>query len=297
MDQIISSPVAAYTGPVVAGLRPDTGRLYLLIAPHPAVDRLMDALAVRLALAAHAAGVWSAAGGNRAGEGNRRSADAGDLTETDRPEPYLYLLDGGNRFSPHGIARGIAAGGIAAGGIAAGGSLQVEAILQRITVARAFTCYQVEALLADIQVHCTFERTEFASAMHLLHPSLPLHAPILAPGLLTTFADENVPPGERQRLLLRCIQHLKRLAQDAPVLVGAAPLQPAGCRSATGLASGASATDTNTATKGAGLAPLMARLEAAADQVWRFETDQDPKGLKRPLGSAGGSAPDQLRLF
>jgi hypothetical protein len=66
--------------------------------------------------------------------------------------------------------------------------------------------------------------------------------------LLAPFADENVPRGERLRLLGRCIQHLKRLAGGAPVLVSAAP--PDGVEAA----------------------EFLARLEAAADQVWRFES-------------------------
>ena len=76
-------------GPVVPGLRPDTGRLYLLIAPHPAVDRLMDALAVRLALAAKRSPEWDAArGAPRGGDINgwvRKLANDALIYEELRP--------------------------------------------------------------------------------------------------------------------------------------------------------------------------------------------------------------------
>ncbi len=275
LDSALSTSIS---GPVI-----DTGGLYLLVAPPPAVDRLMDALAVRLALAA-------------VGRGGAESH-----------LPHLRILDGGNRFDLHAIARGLA-GGIAGNHAAEtggsiqmegsetctrvsridtdqviypcdpcrsvyqppavaraagpGGSIQVEAILQRIIVARAFTCYQMEALLA-------------AAAEAACIPGVPA-APVLAPRLLATFADENVRPGERLRLLQRCLQDLKRLARSAPVLVSATPL-PAGA-------------DTT---------GFLSRLEAAADQIWRFEAQADkrarPAGTRRQHHPA--AAPGQLRLF
>jgi len=107
------------------------------------------------------------------------------------------------------------------------------------------------------------------------------------PGLLTPFADENVPCGERLRLLGRCIQHMKRLAQSAPVLVSVAP--PVGLEPDRVSAAGAEA------------AGFLARLEAAADQVWRFEAVvgagrilSEVEGRPTPIGSV---PPGQLRMF
>jgi hypothetical protein len=231
----------------VSAQRPaDSGGLYLLIAPRPAVDRLMDALAVRLALAAQ----------------RQSSQVSGEV------QPYLYILDGGNHFDLHAIARGCAAAGM--GG--PGGSVQVEAVLQRIQVARAFTCYQVEALLAA---------------------AAPRSTPVLAPRLLTTFgdgllSDSDAPRPERLRLLAGCIGHLKRLAQRGPVVVSTvcgAPPAPSDPHAA----------------------GLLARLEAAADQVWRFD-GQIGRGGGRPGAGRGAAAappecsalpatPLQLRLF
>ena len=260
-----------YAGRAIPGLQPDTARLYLLIAPHPAVDRLMDALAVRLALAADAASTLC--------EGvlcRSRSA----------PGVYLHILDSGNRFDLHGIARGLA-------GSLAGGSLQVEAVLRRILVARAFTCYQAEALLAGV-VGCSGgsacakpdrinrPRPTLTAAgaelFHLDQPGPAPAAPILAPGLLAPFADENVPLGERLSLLGRCIQHLKRLAYSAPVLVSAAP--PASPETASAEA-----------------AEFLSRLETAADQVWRFEAEIAQAGAVHRGRRAASVLTGQLRMF
>jgi hypothetical protein len=104
-------------------------------------------------------------------------------------------------------------------------------------------------------------------------------AAVLVPGLLTPFADENVPRGERLRLLGRCTQHLKRLAQHAPVLVGTAPLPD-----------GADIYIPEAA--GAGMVEFLARLETAADQVWRFEAAGVYKDRRR-----FSAAPGQLRMF
>jgi hypothetical protein len=227
-----------------------SGGLYLLIAPRPAVDRLMDALAVRLALAAQ----------------RQSSQVSGEV------QPYLYILDGGNHFDLHAIARGLAASRRFGNLREAPGSEYVEAILQRIQVARAFTCYQVEALLAA---------------------AAPRSTPVLAPRLLTTFgdgllSDSDAPRPERLRLLAGCIGHLKRLAQRAPVVVSTV------C--------GAPSTPSDPHAAG-----LLARLEAAADQVWRFD-GQIGRGGGRPSAGRGAAAappecsalpatPLQLRLF
>jgi hypothetical protein len=93
----------------------------------------------------------------------------------------------GNQFNAYSVAR------------AAGGRSEV---LQRITVSRAFTCYQMLALL---------EAT----------PSL--SAPLVVLHLLSTFYDESIPAGERRRLLSRCIPHLHRLSRPAGSVVSVHP--------------------------------------------------------------------------
>lgn len=102
------------------------------------------------------------------------------------------VLDGGNGFDVHTIACQLRAH-----------SSDTEAALQRIQIARAFTCYQVVALLA-----------EHTPAPH----------PLLVMDLLATFADENVPQLERLRLLDQVIERLLFLSHLGAVAVSVSPL-------------------------------------------------------------------------
>ena len=161
-------------------------------------------------------------------------------------------------------------------------------------MARAFTCYQAEVLLAGV-VECTSGSIHTQSIRPDQHRPAPITCtptsqldqprpvPILATGLLTPFADENVPRGERLRLLGRCIQHLKRLAGSAPVLVSAVPP-----------AADVSAASIEAATAEA--AEFLARLETAADQVWRFEAENAQAALLRQRRASSVPA-GQLRMF
>lgn len=107
----------------------------------------------------------------------------------------LRVLDGGNCFRGHQLARELRRH-----------STHLEDALERVQIARAFTCHQVLTLLGNT-------------------PAGPL--PTLALDLLSTFYDESVNLGERRRLLLACREHLQRLSCSAPVLVSAAPPRPA----------------------------------------------------------------------
>lgn len=78
----------------------------------------------------------------------------------------------------------------------------VNATLDRIHISRAFTCYQVLAML---------KRSES-------------QIPTLVIDLLCTFLDETIKLDESRRLLDRSILELKRLSQVAPVLVTVKPL-------------------------------------------------------------------------
>lgn len=99
----------------------------------------------------------------------------------------LRILDGGNCFQAHRIAR-----------LLRRQTSSLNTALENIHIARAFTCYQSLALLSKM-------------------PALPL--PLLALDLLTTFYDESVPLPERQRLLRGCLSQLHRLSRRAPALV------------------------------------------------------------------------------
>mgnify|MGYP001025473823 FL=1 len=99
----------------------------------------------------------------------------------------VRLLDGGNSFDGYGLARTLHQQ-----------APNWQAALKRITVARAFTCYQMETLLGQTDA---------------------LPRPTLVLDLLDTFSDENTPFSERRRLLELCLGHLQRLALAAQVAV------------------------------------------------------------------------------
>lgn len=113
----------------------------------------------------------------------------------------LQVLDAGNQFNAYEVARSLRQEG-------AEGFQQA---LERIHVARAFTPYQLLALL---------EATSTGSTR--AQPS----APTLVLDLLNTFYDENLPQPERRRLLVRCLAELRRLSQAAVVVVSVRPTPP-----------------------------------------------------------------------
>jgi hypothetical protein len=99
----------------------------------------------------------------------------------------LRVLDGGNRFNAYMVAR------------LARGRAEV---LDRIMIARAFTCYQVLSLLESTPA---------------------TQAPFVVLDLLNTFYDESVQAGERKRLLRACLPHLHRLETAAGGAVSVHP--------------------------------------------------------------------------
>ena len=102
----------------------------------------------------------------------------------------VQVLVAGNRFDAHGIAR-----------LLRRQTTAVLPALQRIHLARAFTCYQVASLLGEV-----------ASAQ----------LPTLVTDLLDPFTDENVSLAERRTLLTHCLQDLHRLSRQTEVLISIA---------------------------------------------------------------------------
>ena len=107
----------------------------------------------------------------------------------------LLLLDGGNCFDVYRCNTAIAR---ALGDQTA----ELPAILERIQLARAFTCYQMKSLLRET-------------------PARPI--PTIVLDLLSTFHDESVAASESLRLLRACIAQLRRLNRLAPVAVSTRP--------------------------------------------------------------------------
>jgi hypothetical protein len=138
----------------------------------------------------------------------------------------LRVLDGGNCFNAYIVAMALRQH-----------TSDVNAALERIHVARVFTCHQMVTLLAET-------------------PAVPVATLVL--DMLATFRDENVPMAERRRLLLGCLQRLKSLSAAAPVLVSASP------------DSGPPMSGRSARRKPPPRDELLTLLEAAAGQVWRF---------------------------
>ncbi len=106
----------------------------------------------------------------------------------------VRILDGGNRFDVLTLNRELRRR-----------DLPLYTALERIQVARAFTCYQMTTMLEG---------------------PAPEGIPTLVLNLLATFQDENAPLSERLRLLKICLHHLRKNSRYTPVLVILHP-QPA----------------------------------------------------------------------
>ncbi len=99
----------------------------------------------------------------------------------------LYVLDGGNVFQGYSLARALRRR-----------TPEVMTALQHVLLSRAFTCYQMAALL---------EEEDFTAQ------------PVLVLDFLATFYDQGVRIADRRRLLAGCLRRLKTLSRTAPVVV------------------------------------------------------------------------------
>ncbi len=109
-------------------------------------------------------------------------------------EGTLRVLDGGNRFNVYPVAKALRRL-----------TPKLDDALQRITLSRAFTCFQLQALLQETPSN---------------------KSPTLVLDLLSTFYDESVNLAECRRLLAACLPHLRRLAHTAPLVVSVKPPPP-----------------------------------------------------------------------
>lgn len=116
-----------------------------------------------------------------------------DLTARLSLRGPLYLLDCGNRSNMYRVARTLRAL-----------TDDPVAVMRNIRLSRAFTCYQVVALL------------EIAASRPV--------APVLVLDLLATFMDESVQIQESSLLFNRTLQLLSVLGQSVPVVISAKPL-------------------------------------------------------------------------
>jgi hypothetical protein len=103
----------------------------------------------------------------------------------------VQVLDGGNSYNALYVARYVRRQ-----------TVRLDETLNRIMVARAFTCYQMVTLLCETAVSPT---------------------PTLVLDLLATFGDESIDLGESVRLLRLAIAQLQRLCRLSPVVVSIRP--------------------------------------------------------------------------
>lgn len=99
----------------------------------------------------------------------------------------VIVVDGGNCFDGYALARALRRK-----------THLVQNRLRSVRLSRAFTCYQMAAMLAELPVDGT---------------------PIVVLDMLSTFLDENVSFAKRQRLLDHSLALLRRISQGAPVAV------------------------------------------------------------------------------
>ena len=121
----------------------------------------------------------------------RRAPDVLTLAADLALQKPLRVVDGGNLFNVLVLSRMVRLR-----------TERVVEVLNRISISRAFTCYQMEAMLADLDA---------------------CRGPLLVLDLLGTFYDESVDDRQSQRLLANCIAHLKRASSGKPVLVSVFP--------------------------------------------------------------------------
>ena len=104
------------------------------------------------------------------------------------------ILDCGNRSNMYAVAKTIRPY-----------TSDPAAVMANIRLSRAFTCYQVLAMLEAVA-------------------AAPPHEPLIVLDLLATFLDEDVELKDSQRLLTRSLTCLRLLGQSAPVVVSAKPV-------------------------------------------------------------------------
>jgi hypothetical protein len=103
----------------------------------------------------------------------------------------VTILDGGNRIQAYRMAH-----------LLRRQTTDVDKAASRIFIRRAFTCYQMTALLENLPI---------------------IRQPVLVLDLLASFYDEQVSSREASRLLDACLRQVERIQQLAPVVISLAP--------------------------------------------------------------------------
>ncbi len=101
----------------------------------------------------------------------------------------VIVIDGGNCFDAYTLARALLQR-----------THKIQSVLNAVQLSRAFTCYQMVAMLAELPIDGT---------------------PVIVLDLLATFLDENVNFSKRQRLLDSSLNLLRCISEGAPTAVWA----------------------------------------------------------------------------
>ncbi len=108
----------------------------------------------------------------------------------------VRIIDGGNRFEGYALARALRRQ-----------TADIHTALNRVWLSRAFTCYQMAAMLGKLPKDKT---------------------PLIVLDMLSTFLDENIGLPKRQRLLANCLTLLENISRSAPVAIWARQRSAAG---------------------------------------------------------------------
>jgi hypothetical protein len=153
----------------------------------------------------------------------------------------VCVLDGGNRFDAYFVARDLRRN-----------TGRMEEMMAHISLARAFTCYQMEALLSAAALRAASGLQDRGAAADDPYPST------LVLDFLATFCDENVPLNERRRLLQQCIRCFRMISGRAALAISICPPS-------------ASHPDQM---------ELVESLISSADAVWQLETPLPEQPLR-----------------
>ena len=113
----------------------------------------------------------------------------------------VLYVDGANAFDPYILSR-----------LAKDAGQPPKAILQRLHLSRAFTCHQLETLIAE----------RLPSAIARYRPGL-----VVVSGWSHLFHDENVPAREAFRILQHTGRRLRSLAEVGQPILATHPEEPA----------------------------------------------------------------------
>ena len=107
----------------------------------------------------------------------------------------VIVLDGANRFDPYMVST-----------FAKRASISPEGLLKRIRIARAFTCYQMTALVEE----------KLVSLLKKEERAAPLFSPrVILLGPVTPFLDEDVSEREVRPLFEKLLRKVEEMARDS----------------------------------------------------------------------------------